>query len=75
MYSFKLFSLYFQFEILCDDEVQAEETSLKQIYLMTWYGKVRLFSYLTTWPGKAGLPSYLVTLQGEDSLYLSLIHI
>ncbi|KAL8604924.1 hypothetical protein ACOMHN_028552 [Nucella lapillus] len=26
-------------EILCDNEVQAEETSLKQIYLMTWYGK------------------------------------
>ncbi|KAK7109942.1 polycomb group RING finger protein 1-like [Littorina saxatilis] len=28
-----------KFDILCDDEVQAEETSLKQIYLMTWYGK------------------------------------
>ncbi|KAK7477507.1 hypothetical protein BaRGS_00031271 [Batillaria attramentaria] len=28
-----------EFEILCNDEVQPEETSLKQIYLMTWYGK------------------------------------
>lgn len=28
-----------KFDIFCEDEVQAEETSLKQIYLMTWYGK------------------------------------
>lgn len=28
-----------QLDIMCNDEVQPEETSLKQIYLMTWYGK------------------------------------